>query len=105
MRDKMLKVEAPDGAIDIVGTGGTQTGTYSISTCSAIVMAGAGAKVAKNGNRALSSKTGTADTLESLGVNLETGADDKKRDPRVFWLGCDGCLSGFVALVAECSLL
>ncbi|MEP1208376.1 MAG: anthranilate phosphoribosyltransferase [Rhizobiaceae bacterium] len=75
MRNKMLKVDAPDGAIDIVGTGGTQTGTYSISTCSAIVMAGAGATVAKHGNRALSSKTGTADTLESLGVNLETGAE------------------------------
>ncbi len=71
MRSKMLTVDAPGDAIDIVGTGGTQTGTYSISTCSAFVMAGAGLKVAKHGNRALSSKTGTADTLEALGLNLE----------------------------------
>lgn len=79
MRAKMLRVNAPDGAIDIVGTGGTQSGTYSISTCSAIVAAGAGAKVAKHGNRALSSKTGTADTLERLGVNLETGVEGVER--------------------------
>ena len=87
MRAKMLKVDAPDGAIDIVGTGGTQTGTYSISTCSAIVMAGAGAKVAKHGNRALSSKTGTADTLETLGVNLETGAEGTARCVREAGVG------------------
>jgi len=87
MRAKMLKVEVPDEAVDIVGTGGTQTGTYSISTCSAIVMAGAGAKVAKHGNRALSSKTGTADTLERLGVNLETGAEGTARCVREAGIG------------------
>ncbi|MEM1318176.1 MAG: anthranilate phosphoribosyltransferase [Pseudomonadota bacterium] len=79
MRHHMLKVDVPEGAVDIVGTGGTQTGTVSISTCSAIVMAGAGAKVAKHGNRALSSKTGTADTLEALGVDLGTGAEGVTR--------------------------
>ena len=69
MRENMTPVEI-DGAIDIVGTGGTGLHTLSISTASALVCAGAGAKVAKHGNRAASSLTGTADTLSELGVNL-----------------------------------
>ncbi len=87
MREKMLRVDAPADAIDIVGTGGDGSGSWNVSTASAFVTAACGVPVAKHGNRALSSKSGAADVLIGLGIKIDLAPADIARCVRETGVG------------------
>jgi len=87
MRSKMLTVDAPVDAVDIVGTGGDGSGSVNVSTCAAFIVSGTGLPVAKHGNRALSSRSGAADVLASLGVKIDLRPDQVGRCVRECGIG------------------
>ena len=87
MRERMIEVDAGADVIDTCGTGGDGSGTFNISTAAALVMAGAGARIAKHGNRSLASASGSADVLEALGVRIATTPEESAWAVREIGIG------------------
>ena len=87
MRERVIFVDAGEDLVDTCGTGGDNAGTFNISTIAALVMAGAGARVAKHGNRSISSQSGSADVLEALGVRAAMTPEEAARAVREIGIG------------------